>query len=53
MKNFSGGKELTQITKCMRQEGLISGLGGSVVECWTRDGGVAGSSLTDGTVLCP
>ena len=26
---------------------------GSVVESWTRDGGVAGSSLTDDTVLCP
>ena len=26
---------------------------GSVVECLTRDGGAAGSSLTGVTVLCP
>ena len=26
---------------------------GSVVECLTRDRVVAGSSLTDGTTLCP
>ena len=27
--------------------------GGSVVECLTRDRGIAGSSFTRGTVLCP
>ena len=27
--------------------------GGSVVECWTGDEGVAGWSLTESTVLCP
>ena len=26
---------------------------GSVVECLTRDRGAAGSSLADGTALCP
>ena len=28
-------------------------IGGSVVECLTRDRGAAGSSLTGVTVLCP
>ena len=28
-------------------------LDGSVVECLTRDQGVAGSSLTGGAALCP
>ena len=42
-------KQLTLVWIC----NLIKEHGGSVVECLTRDRGVAGSRLTGGTALCP
>ena len=41
------------IILCMPTLFIKVQLGGSVVECWTRDQGVVGSRLKGGTALCP
>ena len=41
------------MNKLKESQCIIEEHGGSVVECFTQDRGVAGLSLTGGTAVCP